>query len=136
MIQDWDIAPELKEQISIAASTEVSAKYISLVCEATRIIAPHVRPKKITVFFVRDVLTVNLTVVDRVAEYWRDIIVYNLAKVDLFKDDEHRLAVIFLEELVHAFYDTLDELVASKKVAELYPKVSVDTNTGNYMFPL
>ena len=71
---NWDVAEELRWSLSISTDTQIPSKYETLFCEATKIVAKHgVTPKPITVFFVRDVLQVHLTIQDRIAEYWRDV---------------------------------------------------------------
>ena len=119
--------------MSIQASTQIPQKYEELFCKATEIIAPHVNSKRISVFFVRDILIVNLVVEERISEYWRDVIIYNLSKIEKFQD-ERQIMVIFLEELVHAYYDTLDEYFVGNKVAELYPDVTFNEKTHQYEF--
>ena len=42
--------------------------------------------------------------------------------------------VIFLEELVHAYYNTFDEDFVGAKVAEIYSDISFNSVTHKYEF--
>ena len=129
---DWTIAPELRGTLSLSADASVSARYETLFIKATNLLAPTVKPKPIAVFFVRDVLKINLTAQEKIAEYWRDMIVYNLARMDLHHD-EREVMVILLEELVHAYYDSLDKEYVGKIVAQVYPQVKFDAVKMQYV---
>jgi len=130
----WDIAKKFKDTMQIFVIEGISEKYSKFFCKSTELIAPHVEPKKLAVFFTRKSLTFLLTHPDRVAEYMR-VILYNLDKIDAIPDDR-RLVVIFLEELVHAYYDDDDEIWVGKKVAELYPDVLFNEEKVKYEFPV
>ena len=129
---DWVIAQELRDTLSLSADASVSARYEALFIKATNLLAPTVKPKPITVFFVRDVLKVNLSTQQKIAEYWRDVIVYNLAIMD-HHHDEREIMVILLEELVHAYYDSLDKEYVGKIVAQVYWQVKFDTAKMQYV---
>lgn len=129
---DWVIAQELRDTLSLSADASVSARYEALFIKATNLLAPTVKPKPITVFFVRDVLKVNLSTQQKIAEYWRDVIVYNLAIMD-HHHDEREIMVILLEELVHAYYDSLDKEYVGKIVAQVYRQVKFDTAKMQYV---
>ncbi len=77
-------------------------------------------------------LKINLTAQEKIAEYWRDMIVYNLARMDLHHD-EREVMVILLEELVHAYYDSLDKEYVGKIVAQVYPQVKFDAVKMQYV---
>lgn len=89
------------------------------------------KDKKPTIAFCRNnKFVVNLTVVDRIAEFWRDIIAYNLEKIE--QKDKSLWKIIILEELVHCYVDTLDERVAGLIVASLIPEIDFDVATMTY----
>lgn len=111
---------------------DISEKYTKFFCKSTKLIAPRVEPKKLAVFFTRKELTIHLTHPNRIAEHVR-VILYNLDKIDTIPDDRNLIA-IFLEELVHAYYDEDDEIWVGKKVAELYPDILFNEEKGKYEF--
>lgn len=87
--------------------------------------------KKATITFCREhTFVVRLGVEERIAEYWRDIIVYDLDKIEIRTDLE--VKVILLEELVHCYVDTLDEKVTGLIVASLIPEISFDIDSMSY----
>ena len=132
-IVHWDIAEKFKDTMQIFVIEDISEKYTKFFCKSTKLIAPHVEPKKLAVFFTRKKLTIHLTHPNRIAEHMR-VILYNLDKIDTIPDDRNLIA-IFLEELVHAYYDEDDEIWVGKKVAELYPDILFNEEKGKYEFP-
>ncbi len=83
------------------------------------------------VFAIGGKLVVDLVIKERIAEYWRDLIVYNVEKMQGKTNKE--LEVIFLEELVHCFFDSLDETAVSLLVASQIPGISFDLKTRQYV---
>ena len=132
---DWKIASKFQTDLQPLASTNVSEKYVELFNEATELISPFVESKKISAFFVRDELKILLTAKERIAEWLPNVIIYNLSKIDKIQDDRN-IMVIFLEELVHAYYNTFDEDFVGKKVAEIYDDISFNSITHKYEFSL
>ena len=132
-IVHWDIAEKFKDTMQIFVIEEISEKYTKFFCKSTKLISTHVKPKKLAVFFTRKKLTINLTHPNRISEHMRTIL-YNLDKIDAIPDDR-KLMVIFLEELVHAYYDEDNEVRIGKKVAELYPDILFNEEKEKYEFP-
>lgn len=129
----WNIAEKLRNDIEIHTDMTIPERYVELFCKASELIAPFVQSKKIVVFFVRDVLIFNLTNVDRIAEWMPNVIIYNLSKIDQIPD-ERNLMVVFLEELVHAYFCSFDEGFVGEKVAEIYHEISFNQNNHKYEF--
>ena len=129
----WDIAEKFKDTMQIIVREDISEKYTKFFCKSTELIAPHVEPKKLVVFFTRKQVTIQLTHPDSIGEHMR-VILYNLDKIDTILDDRNLMAVL-LEELVHAYYDEDDEIWVGKKVAELYPDILFNEEKGKYEFP-
>lgn len=138
---DWPIATELKDSMKIilAFQGQLPQHYIDLFCKATHLLAPAIKDIPhvylVHVFFVYDRLTVEVTDKQKIAEYFGRTILYPYVNLQRYVNDERRLVVIFLEELVHAYFDTGDEVFVGKKVAELYPEVGFNETTGEYIFP-
>ena len=130
---NWDIDPKLKETTKIIIRTSVSDKIIKLFCEAIRVIARVAKPKPLKIIFYRKQFTIT-TSEDHVAVIIRNLILYDLDKIDEITDDRMILAVL-LEELVHILLDMTNEVEVSLKVSELYPQIKADPVTGQYMLP-
>ncbi len=132
-IVHWDIAEKFKDTMEIFVIEDISEKYTKFFCKSTKLIAPHVEPKKLVVFFTRKQVTIQLTHPDRIGEHMR-VILYNLDKIDTILDDRNLMA-IFLEELVHAYFVVDDEIWVGKKVAELYSDILFNEKKEKYEFP-
>lgn len=129
----WNIAKKLQNGLELHTDTQIPESYNKLFCKATELIAPFVTPKKIVTFFVRDVLTMRLNAEGRIAEWMPNVIIYNLSKMDEVKD-ERNLMVIFLEELVHAYFCSHDEDFAGEKVAEIFSEIKFNRIKHQYEF--
>ena len=129
----WNIGKKLQNGLELHTDTQIPEIYNKLFCRCTELIEPFVKPKKIVAFFVRDVLTLRLSAEGRIAEWMPNVIIYNLSKIDQVKD-ERNLMVIFLEELVHAYFSSHDEDFVGEKVAEIYPEITFNRITHKYEF--
>lgn len=129
----WNISEKLQNGLELHTGTQIPEIYNRLFCKATELIEPFVTPKKIVAFFVRDVLTMRLTAEGRIAEWMPNVIIYNLSKIDEVKD-ERNVMVVFLEELVHAYFCSHDEDFVGEKVAEIYPEITFNRIKHKYEF--
>jgi hypothetical protein len=129
----WKIDYKLHNDLELHSDTTIQPNYEELFCKATELIAPFVQSKKIVVFFVRDKLIFNLTVADRIAEWMPNVIIYNLSKLEQIPD-ERNLMCVFLEELVHAYFCSFDEVFVGEKVAAIYNKISFNKTKIKYEF--
>jgi len=126
----WKTAEKFQGDLQVIIGTQIPPNYEKLFCKATELIAPFVESKKITAFFVRDELRMKL-IKPVYAEWFPNFLVYNVAKIEKITD-ERLLLVIFLEELVHAYYSSFDEDFVSKKVTEIYPEISYNSQNQQY----
>ena len=127
----WEIDKKLRDNLQVFVYPNMSEKYEKLFCKATELIAPHVDPHNITVYFTRKQVIIELASPTIFAQ-WLPTIYYNLDMIDTKINDERNLMIIFLEELVHAYFFTNDEVWVGKKVAELYTGIKFNEQTKKY----
>lgn len=128
---DWDIDTKLKPFIKIVITTSVPKNFEELFCEATRIIAKVAKPQSLKVIFYRKEFKI-ITSEDQVAVYIKNLILYDVEKLEGITDKRMVLAVL-LEELVHALLEMHNEVETSLKVCKLYPEIKADPITGQYI---
>ena len=128
---DWNINPKFKNSMKIILSTSVSKELTELFCKATDIISKEAKPKPLKIIFYRKQFRI-ITSEEQVAVYIKNLILYDLDKIDEITDKRMILAVL-LEELVHALLEIDNEVKASLKVCELYPEIKADNITGQYI---
>lgn len=130
---DSKMKKEITEKYSLFYPGDINPHIIDLFHKAFQLVntIDDIKHKKPTITFCRkNLFTVDLSAVDRLGEYWRDIIIYNLDKIE--KKDDLDISVILLEELVHCYCDTLDEKVTGLIVTSLIPEIYFDTSTMQY----
>lgn len=130
---DWDIDNRLKPFIKIVIVTSVPKYFEELFCEATRIIAKVAKPQLLKVIFYRKQFKI-ITSEDQIAVYIKNMILYDIEKLEAITDKRMVLAVL-LEELVHALLEIHNEVDTSMKVSELYSEIKADPITGQYILP-
>jgi len=133
MEADWNIDPKLKQSMKIVLRANVSKEIADLFCEATKIISKTVHPKPLKIIFYREQFKI-LTSPEHIAVFIKNLILYDLDKIEAITDQRMILAVL-LEELVHALLEIDDEVETSLKVSELFPKIKADPVTGQYIIP-
>jgi len=124
---------EKTQQYNLYYPADINPKIVELFHRAIKLVntLTDLKHKKATITFVRNnKFTVDLVIRDRLAEYWRDMIVYNLDKIE--QKDELSLSIILLEELVHCYCDTLDEKITGLIVASLIPDIIFDILSMSY----
>lgn len=130
---EWTIDPKLKHHVKIIIVTQVPNYLVELFCKATRIISKVSEPQFLKIIFYRRQFKIN-TAEDHVAVYIKNMILYDLDKIEAITDKRMILAVL-LEELVHALLGIHNEVETSLKVSELYPEIKADPITGQYIIP-
>lgn len=127
---DWLVDDRLKPFLNIHFDRELPVNLIEEFCEATRLIADYVEPKKLIIFIVHGKLEVQL-ITPKYGEYWRDVLVFDVDKILTVPDRRMRI-VIWLEELAYALFGILDEDIIARIVARIYPQVRYNEIAKRY----
>lgn len=126
-------SPPIEKEIAQNKETVVILKNFFNI--STRIIAPYI-PKtnleKASVVFVRKFFSYNLEVGNIYGVYLKHLIIYDLNKLEslLRKNKVEQLVAVFLEELVHCYFNIRDEDKAAKKVIWLLQQEGIQVVSG------
>jgi len=124
---------ERTESYYMAYPDDMNVKFLDSFHKAYQLLntLDEIKDKKPTICYCRNNrFVMDLVVEDRIAEYIRDLIIYNLDKMETKSDLE--LLVIHLEELVHCYCDTLDEHLTGRIVVSLIPEIRFDEESCSY----
>ena len=120
------------DKLKIEFVSHVPKRVIGLFQAAINIIARAGAPNKpVKVIFARGSFPIRFSD-DHIGIYIRNLIAYDVDKLEKIKHDELLMAAL-LEELVHIYFDIDDEVKVGKKVAELYPRVKFDEKRCQYV---
>jgi hypothetical protein len=127
---------DLKELIGFKTTVDLTQDEIDLFGYVTGLIAEHpdfkkLRKRSVAIIF-SDKETVSMTFPEGTIGSQGSHIMMNYSKWT--KLDEPRKIICLVEEFVHHFWDTADEIEVSKNVSGFFDWLDYDRTNGNYIF--